>query len=239
MLAICLGLGLAGVGGALAAVGVLDRPGGSDDRGIAVSGEATVSVPPDLAEVTLGVEADGPTAAEAQRRTARTMEKVLAALAAAGVERKDLRTTQYSLTPVRRWDEPTRREVLLGYRAANLVTVRTGETGRVGQLVDAAVSAGATDVANLSFSVADRSKVREEALARAVADARHQAERLARAAGVRLGRVQTITDSTAEAQPLSTWARLKEAGAAADGAPPLEPGRLRFTTRVQVTFGLR
>lgn len=215
------------------------RAGEAD--GIAVTGEATVTAVPDRAEVTLGLESEAPSAVEAQRANARAMERVLAALTKAGVDRRDVQTSEYSLTPVRRWDEKAHKNVLLGYRAVNLVTVTTVKTGAVGRLADAAVAAGATNVQNIVFDVTDKSKLQQEALAEAVAEARAKADRLARAAGVRVGKVRSMADATSVVRPAydqAELAGLRTLGPQ-DSAVPLERGRLRLTSRVHVTFGLR
>lgn len=207
--------------------------------GLAVVGEATAKADPDRAEFTLGLETRAATAREAQAKNAETMQKVVTALTLAGIDRKDIRTSAYTLTPVRRWEEKSGREILEGYQTASLVTASTGETAKVGALVDAAVSAGANTVQNITFSVTDEGKVRRQALARAVADARNQAQRMAAAAGVRLGKVTSITDATVESPVVyASKERLLDTGAVA-AQTPVEPGQVRFTTRVQVTFAIR
>lgn len=220
---------------------LLTREEAADGTGMTVSGEATATAAPDRAEIVLGLEAQADSAVEAQRRNAATMERILAVLTESGVERKDLRTTGYSLEPVKRWDEKSGREVLVGYRAFNLVRVTTHTLDQTGKLVDAAVSAGANNVQGISFALEDESVLRQEALGRAVADARAKAERMARAAGVRLGKVRAMTDTTVETSPVWPVSDLAKASlrAGSESVVPLEPGQMRITTRVTVTFAIR
>lgn len=228
--------------GAVAVGSALGRAGGPEGSGISVSGEATVTVTPDRADLTLGLEAQAVTAQAAQRKNTETMEKVLAALEAAGVERKDIRTAGYTLMPLRRWDGKTNREIREGYRSTNLVTVTTEKLDQVGKLADLAVAAGANQVQEIAFTVADRGKGREEALGQAVARARERAGRMARAAGVRLGKVKTMSETTDETRPVYGLGKLAagfDAASRSEAGVPVEPGRLRFTTRVQVTFAIR
>ncbi|MGE5552987.1 MAG: SIMPL domain-containing protein [Betaproteobacteria bacterium] len=213
------------------------RPG---TAGISVTGEATAKADPDQAEFTLGLETRGATAREVQAKSAAAMAKVVQALTAAGLDRKDIRTSTYNLTPVRRWDEKSGRDVLTGYQATSLVTAVTEETAEVGALVDAAVSAGANTVQDISFSVADPAEVRQQALARAIADARSRAQKMAEAAGVRLGKVIAMSDATTVEHPVTFTKEALDLGAASRTArTPVEPGQIRFTTRVQVTFAIR
>lgn len=239
-LAALLGLGLFCFTGIMAAGAAAERLG-PQDAGIVVSGEGSAKVAPDRAEIALGLEGRGATASEAQRQNAQTMEKIVAALSGAGVAREDIKTTNYNLTPVRHWDEKTQQDILSGYQASNLVTISTKETGKVGQLVDLAVAAGANHVQSISFDVEDEAAVRAEALDRAIADARRKAERMAKAAGVRLGKVKSLTDSTVQVNPFPRAEKLMDTalGGDAQAQTPIEPGQIRFRTTAQMTFAIR
>ncbi|MGE5623764.1 MAG: SIMPL domain-containing protein, partial [Methanocella sp.] len=226
-----LGVGLAALTGLTLAVsetlGKALRPA---EAVIAVAGEATAKADPDRAEFTLGLESRGATAREAQTKNAGTMEKVVAALVGAGIDRKDIRTSAYNLTPVRRWDQKSGREITEGYQVTSLVTATTGETARVGALVDTAVNAGANTVQGVAFSVADQGKVRQQALAQAVADARNRAQQMASAAGVRVGKITAMTDATVEA-PVVYASKDRLLDTVATAQTPVEPGQVRVTAR--------
>jgi uncharacterized protein len=160
---------------------------------ISVSGEATVSVAPDLAQIEAGVTSEAKTAREASETNNATMGKLLLALKAASIDEKDIQTSRLSLQPQ---DAPNRTgpSAIVGYRASNRVTVRLRDVTKVANTVDMLVGAGATDIGGINFMVSNASKLLDEARERAVADARRKAEIYAKAAGVTLGEPLNISE---------------------------------------------
>jgi uncharacterized protein len=160
---------------------------------ISVTGEATVSVPPDLAEIDGGVTSDAKTAREASDANNAAMGKVLLALKGAGVDEKDFQTSRLSLQPQ---SAPGRTgpSSIVGYRASNRVTVRLRDVSKVAGIIDTLVAAGANDIGGINFTVSQASKLLDDAREQAVADARRKAEIYARAAGVTLGAPLSITE---------------------------------------------
>ena len=160
---------------------------------ISVTGEATVSVPPDLAEIDGGVTSEAKTAREASEANNAAMGKVLQALKGAGIEEKDIRTSRLSLQPQ---SAPNRSgpSAIAGYRASNRVTVRVRDVAKVASVIDTLVGAGANEIGGINFVVSQASKLLDEARERAVADARRKAEIYARAAGVTLGAPLSISE---------------------------------------------
>ena len=153
---------------------------------ISVTGEATVSVPPDLAEIGGGVTSEAKTAREASEANNAAMGKVLQALKGAGIEEKDIQTARLSLQPQ---SAPNRSgpSAIAGYRASNRVTIRVRDVTKVASVIDTLVGAGANEIGGINFVVSQASKLLDEARERAVADARRKAEIYAKAAGVTLG----------------------------------------------------
>ena len=160
---------------------------------ISVTGEATVSVPPDLAEIEGGVTSEAKTAREASEANNAAMGKVLQALKGAGIEEKDIQTARLSLQPQ---SAPNRSgpSAIAGYRASNRVTVRVRDVTKVAGVIDTLVGAGANDIGGINFVVSQASKLLDEARERAVADARRKAEIYAKAAGVTLGAPLSISE---------------------------------------------
>jgi len=148
---------------------------------ISVSGEATVSVPPDLALVEGGVTSEAKTAREASDANNAAMGKVLQALKGAGIEAKDVQTSRLSLQPQ---SAPNRSgpPAIVGYRASNRVTIRVRDVTKVANVIDTLVAAGANDIGGINFMVSQASKLLDEAREQAVADARRKAEIYAKAA---------------------------------------------------------
>jgi uncharacterized protein YggE len=165
---------------------------------ISVTGEATVSVPPDLAEIDGGVTSEAKTAREASEANNAAMGKVLQALKGAGIEEKDIRTSRLSLQPQ---SAPNRSgpAAIAGYRASNRVTVRVRDVTKAASVIDTLVGAGANEIGGINFVVSQASKLLDEARERAVADARRKAEIYARAAGVTLGAPLSISEEGSSA----------------------------------------
>lgn len=163
---------------------------------ITVSGEATVSVAPDQAEIEAGVTSDAKTAREASEANNAAMGKLLLALKAANIEQKDVQTSRLSLQPQYAPNRPGPSPVT-GYRASNRVTVRLRDILKVASTIDMLVGAGATDIGGIGFSVSNASKLLDDARGQAVADARRKAEIYAKAAGVTLGAPLDISEAGA------------------------------------------
>ena len=160
---------------------------------ISVTGEASVSVPPDLAQVDGGVTSDGKTAREASDTNNAAMGKVLLALKGAGIDEKDYQTSRLSLQPQY---APNRSgpSPVVGYRASNRVTIRVRDITKVANVIDVLVGAGANEVGGINFMVSQASKLLDDAREKAVADARRKADIYAKAAGVTLGEPLSISE---------------------------------------------
>jgi uncharacterized protein len=131
--------------------------------------------------------------------------------------------------PVYAPPEPHTEPKLSGYSVSNQVIVTIREIDKVGDVLDRVVAAGATDAGNVSFLVSDASKALDQARGAAIADARRKAEVYAKASGVRLGRVEWMTEDTGSGPPVPMMAR-------AEAAPmPIESGK--DTLRVRITVG--
>ena len=182
---------------------------------ISVTGEASVSVAPDQAQIEGGVTSDAKTAREASEANNAAMGKVLLALKAANVDEKDIQTSRLSLQPQYAPNRPGPSPVV-GYRASNRVTVRLHDVTRVAGTIDTLVGAGATDIGGINFSVSNASKLLDDAREQAIADARRKAEIYARAAGVTLGAPLSISE---EGAPGPMPFRKMAVGMAASPAP--------------------
>ena len=203
---------------------------------VSVSGEATLSVAPDQAEIDGGVTSDGKTAREASEANNIAMGKVLLALKTAGIAEKDIQTSRLSLQPQ---NAPSRVAggpiQIVGYRASNRVTVRLREVTRVAGTIDTLVSAGANDIGGIGFSVSNASKLLDEARGQAVADARRKAEIYAKAAGVSLGEPLSISEGGSPGlMPLRKMA----VGMAASPTPVAE-GEETLQVTVNVSWAIK
>jgi uncharacterized protein YggE len=204
------------------------------DARIVVSGEGSVSVAPDHAQFTGGVTTRGRTVKETTDVNSKVMVAVMAALAQSGIAQTDIQTSRFSIQPVYASAGPSNEPKLSGYSVSNQVHVKIREIGKVGDVLDRLVAAGVTDVGSIAFLVADPSQALDQAREAALADARRKAEVYARAAGLRLGQVQWITeDAGSTPAPL----RLQRAAAPA-AAVPIAAGEDVLRAKVTVGFDI-
>jgi uncharacterized protein len=168
---------------------------------ISVTGEAHISVPPDLARIDAGVTSEAKTAREASDANNAAMGKVLLALKGAGIDEKDFQTSRLSLQPQYSGAKQGSPATVIGYRASNQVTIRLRDVAKVASTIDTLVGAGANDIGGINFMVSQASKLLDDAREQAVADARRKAEIYAKAAGVTLGVPISISEEGA-AQPV-------------------------------------
>jgi len=170
---------------------------------LAASGQGTAHVIPDIAIVTLGVTTRGDTAAKALTANSTDLTAAIAAIEGAGVAEKDIGTSGLNIYPVYAQNadgSQTQPAKIVGYEVSNQVTVTIRDISKAGDLLDKVVAAGANQVNGISFDVADNKAASDAALKDAIADARHKAEIMADAAGVKLVRILSVS-SGEEGQP--------------------------------------
>jgi len=206
---------------------------------ISVSGEATVSVAPDLAQVEGGVTSEAKTAREASEANNAAMGKVLLALKGAGIEEKDYQTSRLSLQPLYATSSKvseTQRGIV-SFRASNRVTIKVRDVTKIASVIDTLVTSGANEIGGINFVVTQASKALDEARSKAIADARRKAEIYAKAAGVTLGEPLGITEEGAAPPPVF---RSKMAAPMAGNAPtPVAPGEEQLSITVNVTWAIK
>lgn len=177
---------------AIIAVALLATPAlaqTTEPAAISVTGEATVPVAPDQAQVDAGVVSNAKNAREASEANNSAMGKVLLALKGAGIDEKDYQTSRLSLRPQYAQTQPNQagQPVIAGYIASNRVLIRIRDVIKVAGVIDALVTAGANNIGNINFTVSQASKLLDDAREQAIADARRKAEIYAKAANVTLG----------------------------------------------------
>ena len=160
---------------------------------ISVTGEATMSVAPDQAQVDGGVTSDAKTAREASDANNAAMGKVLLALKGAGIDEKDYQTSRLSLQPKYAPDR-SGPSTVVGYRASNRVTIKVRDVNKIAGVIDVLVAAGANEIGGINFVVSQASKLLDDIREKAIADARRKAEIYAKAAGVTLGEPLSIAE---------------------------------------------
>ena len=212
---------------------------------LTVSAEGRSTRKPDLAIFTAGVTSSGTTAGAALSANAADMTRVIAALKRAGIADKDIQTSNLSLNPVyadmsRQPASPLEQQVpkIIGYQVSNQVTVRQRNLADFGRTIDTLVSSGANQVNGPSFSMDEPDSALDEARVEAMKKARERAKLYARAAGLNVLRILSISESGGYApQPMLMNARAAMADMSG-GSTPVAAGEVTMNASVTVLFEL-
>jgi len=198
---------------------------------------------PDLAVFNAGVVTQGVTASEALSANAAAMNRVIATLKKAGIADRDIQTSQISLNPVYSQPEygpngvPRQEPRITGYQAVNNVTIRSRNVAGFGKVLDALVASGANQVNGPSFQMAEPAAAMDEARLDAMKSARARADLFARAAGLRVVRIVSISEGSGFSPPQPVYMRAMKAEAAA--APtPIAVGEVEAEVNLSVQFEL-
>ena len=205
---------------------------------LTVTGTGQAILTPDIAYIYIGVHTEKPTASESVTENSTQTQKVIDALKSVGVDKKDIRTTNFSIWPVDKYDPqtgtPTGQKT---YAVDNTVYVTVLKLDGLGDLLDTVVAAGANTVNSIQFDVADKTEALKTARADAVKDAKAQAQELADSAGVKLGDIQTI--GFFDNQPGPVFEGKGGAVTANAASVPVQPGQLTFTVTVNMTYEIK
>lgn len=211
---------------------------------LTVSAEGRSSREPDLAVFTAGVATTGKTAGEALSENSAAMNRVIQALNRAGIAERDIQTSNLSLNPVygsRNRSANTLEEEMppiLGYRANNTVMVKQRKLEQYGRVIDTLVASGANQVNGPEFQMDEPDAAMDDARTQAIRKARERANLYARAAGLRVVRILTISEGGGYSpRPPVMYARA--AMDVAEGAPtPIAAGEVEVQVNVSVSFEL-
>jgi uncharacterized protein YggE len=222
------GVAVAAFAGVFQPSGAHSAPGDTSTGGITVFGTGSANVTPDRASFSFGTVSQAATANAALAASSQSVARVVAALKKAGVAQADIQTSDVSLSP--RMNDNNNE--ILGYTASNTVTATIKKLGDAGDVVDAAVAAGANQVYGPNLLASDQDAVYRNALKAAVAEARTKAETLAAASNSTLGRITAIVEGGGVTpMPMAV-------GAAKDSSVSIEPGTQKIEATVSVTFAI-
>ena len=206
-------------------------------RTITVIGTGKVSLVPDVARVNVGAEARADTVAEAKAEVDGQMVAIHAALEAMGIDEKDIQTSHYSIhyerDPMQVMKEGPIVESQGGYRVSNILWVTVRDVEMAGDVVDAAVEAGANQVYGVTFTVSDEEAWQGLARENAVSDAEARAAELAGLADVELGAVQSVSEV------IGGWPAAMAPMPETVMSGGFAPGELELSSQVQVTFAIQ
>ena len=209
-------------------------------RTLSLTGQGEVKSAPDIAVISAGVVSEARTAREALTENNEAMAGVLQTIEAAGVAKKDIQTSNFSVQPRYRYpkrsgngeQEPPQ---ITGYTVTNQVTVIARDLDQLGPVLDAVVSSGVNQMHGLSFSIAEPGPLRNQARKQAVAEAKARAELYAEAAGVSLGRILSISEAGGFRPPQPAFRRTALESAAAD-AVPIAQGQQSIRMQVNIVW---
>lgn len=202
---------------------------------ITVNGVGNVSMSPDTAAITLGVNIFAKTLKEAQAQATTQMNAVIAALKKAGIADKDIQTSNYSVSVNQNYGNNGVPGEIVGYTVNNQVTVIVRDLPTLGSILDQAVTAGANAIWGISFYVNDTTAAAKQARTLAVQDAQQRAQELATAAGGTLGKIIAITEVGSPSPAAVDYAGGKGAGGS---SVPIQIGTTLVTVSVSITYEL-
>jgi uncharacterized protein len=205
-------------------------------RTISVSGHGEMQAVPDVATVSIGVNTQGATAAEALESNNKAMRTLFEMLKKAGIEARDISTSNFSVGPRYNYDNNTQPPKIMGYDVTNMVNVTVRKVEDVGESLDLLVSSGSNLINGVYFSVSKADTLLDDARIAAIADAKRKAELYARAAGVKLGNIVSINEASAAPPPIMYQGRAKTTEA---NDVPIAQGEQTLSTNVTVTYELQ
>ena len=218
----------------------LAAPQGTFDTSeINITGQSSRSVAPNYAILTLGITSQNTNINAAKSNNDRIMSNLISQLANLGVAKKDIYTSSISINPTSDYQDGKR--INTGYNVSNHVTVKINNLDNVGKVVDAAVSAGANDINNLSFQNDVSQQLSDSLTTEAIQTGRHKAEVIAAALGRTLGPVKTVSISTTETSTMDSgyYRNPVMLKAALETATPVEKGSLIVSQDANITYYLQ
>lgn len=208
-------------------------------RTVNVNGQGEVRAEPDRATVTLGVESRKPKLEDARAAVAKTVDAVLKLTRDLKIDQKLVRSTRINVQPEYNWGngQPNER-TLIGYYVARQVEVELHDLEKLGQLLERATDLGVNQMGDPRLDSSKRQDLVREALAKAVVDARQNAEVIAKAAGATLGRARTISANAEFSPPPMPMVRALAMEAKQAGGAPYQSGEMTFNATVNVQYDL-
>lgn len=199
---------------------------------IRTTGEATVTVKPDRAQIDVGVVTQAVTSQSAVSQNAQKQDATIAKLRGILGSAAEIKTISFSVTPVYRYPREGGNPTITGYSATNIVRVTLDDLSKVGDAIDAAVTGGSNQIQNLRFILKDEAPHEAEALSKAAVQARSKANSLASALNVRVTRILSVSETSSPVYPVRDVAFARAETAA---STPIEPGTIEVKATVTLT----
>jgi uncharacterized protein YggE len=211
---------------------------GTVNRSLSVTGNGRSYLSPDIAHIMIGVHTEGSDAAEAVDSNNANVQKIKDTLSDYDIKPEEIQTTNFSIWPNQQYDQTGKMTGII-YMVDNSLRVTLRDLDQIGELLNTVIDAGANRIEGIQFDVEDRSVALSEARELAVENAEEQAQELAKAAGLSLGSIQSIsTSGTSIPYPMFEGIGGGGDGAAAGLSVPVSPGQLVVTVDVFTTYEL-
>jgi uncharacterized protein YggE len=206
---------------------------------LSVVGEGKIDVTPDVAYVDVGVTVNkAATPKDAQNQLTKVNNAIVESLKKFEVAKEDIKTSNFSVNPNYDYSSGGNGSIV-GYNGNATLTVKIRKVGAIGDIIDAATTAGATDIYNTRFSVDSPEKYREQARTKAIKNAQDQAQKIAKELGIKLGKVTNIVESTGGSSQVAFAEKAAYASGMGGGAADLQPGNQTVSSVVTLFFEKR
>ena len=221
-------LGILALAGIAATAIVMADKKDNQDR-FSVTGSGTVYAKADIANITVGLKTETKkTAADATAESTKKMEAIIKSLKDLGIDEKDIKTTNYNLSPVYNWTEK-QGQVLTGYEVSQNVGVKVRDLSKIGDVIAKTTEQGANQIGNVSFTIDDEYALKNQARELAITKAKEKAALIAQQTGMKLGEVKSVYESADNVVPVAAYTNAKMemsagAGIALD-APTIQTGQ--------------
>ncbi|OMF98223.1 SIMPL domain-containing protein [Paenibacillus sp. FSL R7-0337] len=204
-----------------------------------VVGKGELSIKPDIAYLSIGVTTTAETAQEAQKGTAAKVSKLTALFKTTwGIADKDIQSTQFYVQPNYTYSEKDGQKVK-GYNAQHTLEVAYRDLTKVGQLLDAASATGANNIGNVRFAIEDPSAFEAQVIEKAMQNADVKAAAIAKAAKRGVGQVVTVVQSDDGNNPVVYAEAAQKMAMDSAAGSSVEPGQVKVTTQLNVTYELK
>ncbi len=208
--------------------------------GLWVSAIGKTTGTPDVVLLTLGVESQQSTVAQAQKEAIDAMSGIMQVLKDSGIPDKDIQTSQYNIQQITRWDEKQSLYVVVGYRVSNTVTCKIRDIAKAGPVIDKAAVAGGDliRINGIDFTVDDPTPFYKVAREKAVQYAMEKAKQVSQASGTKLGKVLYVSEDTSYVPPMVGNYAMKSSmvDAGARAPTPISAGELEFQVNITMVY---
>lgn len=211
------------------------------DNSISVSAQGKVAATPDMAVVTVGLLTQGTTSQEVKDENTKKVNAIIEFIKKQGVDPKDIQTEQFYFYPQQDWQSA--KGTIIGYQGNQTITVKVHgidkDQTKLEKILDGSINAGANQIQNVSLSFEDPDNLRQQARKEAISKAKEKAQELAQEAGLKLGKVLSVSESGV-ISPIMYADKTMSAGmGGGEGVPNIEPGNQDVVETMTVTFEVK